>query len=79
MDHKEKSPAAKARENCPFLCTKEAAPYLGLSSRTLEKMRVSGRGPSFRKHGRYVRYHIDDLNAWSQASLSQSTSDKGGA
>lgn len=37
----------------------------GLSPRTLEKMRSSGHGPCFRKHGRYVRYHIDDLDDWS--------------
>ena len=70
--------AAKARQGSPFLSTKEAAFYLGLSARTLEKMRLSGHGPRFRKHGRYVRYHIDDLDAWSEGRRHQSTSDAGG-
>ena len=40
---------------------------IGLSARTLEKMRGAGQGPRFRKHGRYVRYHIVDLDAWSES------------
>jgi predicted DNA-binding transcriptional regulator AlpA len=58
--------AAKAKEGSPFLNTKQAAFYIGLSARTLEKMRLHGRGPRYRKHGRYVRYHISDLDAWSE-------------
>ena len=69
--------ASKARQGSPFLSTKEAAFYLGLSSRTLEKMRLCGHGPRFRKHGRYVRYHIDDLDGWSEGRRHQSTSDEG--
>jgi excisionase family DNA binding protein len=61
----------------PFLTTDQAADYVRLSRRTLEKMRVIGDGPLYRKHGRYVRYHIDDLNAWSKARVQQSTSDNG--
>jgi hypothetical protein len=38
-------------------------------------MRVDGRGPAYRKHGRYVRYHIEDLVAYSEASKRRSTSD----
>jgi excisionase family DNA binding protein len=57
--------AALARKGTPFLCTAQAAYYVGLSHRTLEKFRISGRGPAYRKHGRYVRYHITDLDAWS--------------
>ena len=41
----------------PFLNTVEAASWLRLTKSTLEKMRVQGRGPAYRKHGRYVRYH----------------------
>lgn len=57
--------AANARKGSPFLNTAQAAFYVGLSHRTLEKMRVMGGGPKYRKHGRYVRYHIEDLDAWS--------------
>ncbi|WP_315833499.1 helix-turn-helix domain-containing protein [Bradyrhizobium prioriisuperbiae] len=59
----------------PFLNTKEAAAWLRLSKNTLEKMRVNGTGPDYRKHGRYVRYHEKDLEAWSEASKRRSTSD----
>lgn len=65
--------AANARKGSPFLNTAQAAFYVGLSQRTLEKMRVVGGGPAYRKHGRYVRYHIDDLEAWSQARARHST------
>ena len=60
--------AAQAKKGSPFLNTDQAAFYVGLSRRTLEKMRRQGRGPLFRKHGRYVRYHITDLIEWSQSS-----------
>lgn len=59
--------AARAKKGSPFLTTAQAAHYVGLSPRTLERMRGTGRGPRFRKHGRYVRYHIADLDAWSEA------------
>ncbi len=59
--------AARAKKGSPFLNTDQAAYYIGLSSRTLEKMRSSGRGPKFRRHGRHIRYHIADLDDWSDA------------
>ena len=64
-----------ARKESPFLATKQAAQYVGLSPRTLEKMRTEGGGPSYRKHGRYVRYHLADLDAWSASRRKNSTSD----
>lgn len=63
--------AARAKRGSPFLSTEQAAFYLGLSPRKLQSMRVDGKGPSFRRHGRYVRYHIDDLDAWSEGSCQQ--------
>lgn len=66
--------ATQAKRGSPFLNTAQAAFYVGLSRRTLEKMRVVGGGPQYRKHGRYVRYHIDDLDAWSKARVKSSTS-----
>ena len=59
--------AGKAREGCPYLNTKQAAYHLGLSHRTLAKMRHRGRGPACRLHGGTWRYHIDELDAWSNA------------
>lgn len=64
---------AAAKIASPFLTTPQAAVFIGLSERTLERMRTEGCGPDYRKHGRYVRYHIDDLQAWSAAHLMHST------
>lgn len=61
--------ANRARKGTPFLSTEQAAFFLGLSPRKLQEMRGAGQGPDFRRHCRYVRYHIDDLEAWSQQSV----------
>lgn len=53
----------------PFLTTRQASFYLGLSKRQLERMRWLGAGPSYRRHGHNIFYHIDDVNAWSLASV----------
>lgn len=60
--------AAAAKKGSPFLSTEQAAFYLGLSARKMQAMRRAGTGPCFRRHCRYVRYHIDDLDSWSGAS-----------
>lgn len=60
--------AARAKKGCPFLNTEQAAFYLGLSPRKLQAMRAAGEGPPFRRHSRYVRYHVDDLDRWSEGS-----------
>lgn len=65
----------KTSQNAPFLTTREAARFLKLKPNTLEKMRVYGGGPVYRKHGRYVRYHFDDLTDWSDMRKKDSTSD----
>ena len=64
--------AASAKKGSPFLNTEQAAFYLGLSARKLQQMRRDGSGPLFRRHGRYVRYHIDDIDAWSKGERSGS-------
>ncbi len=68
MDDDDIARAERARAGNPFLNTAQAGHFLGLSMRTLERMRRRGDGPDFRRHGRYVLYHIDDLNAWSEAT-----------
>lgn len=60
--------AARAKKASPFLSTEQAGFYLGLSARKMQAMRAEGRGPRFRRHSRYIRYHIDDLDLWSAAS-----------
>ncbi|WP_136616145.1 MULTISPECIES: helix-turn-helix transcriptional regulator [Mesorhizobium] len=61
-----------------FLRTPEAARFLGLSGRTLEKHRTYGTGPSYRKLGGRVVYAIDDLQAWADRGAVTSTSDPSG-
>ena len=58
-----------------FLRTKEAAEFLSLSARTLEKHRTYGTGPSYRKLGGRVVYSIDELEAWAERGAVTSTSD----
>lgn len=58
-----------------FLTTPEAARLLGLSPRTLEKHRVYGTGPVYRKLGGRVVYAVSDLQAWADSGLKNSTSD----
>lgn len=67
--------AAQARKGSPFLNPKQAGFYVGLSHRTLEAMRLEGRGPRWRKHGRHVRYHVDDLDTWSLSRAGAGDSD----
>ncbi len=47
-----------------YLDNREAAAFLRLSPRTLEKQRVTGGGPIYRKLGRRVVYAVADLEAW---------------
>jgi hypothetical protein len=60
-----------------FLRTVEAARFLGLSGRTLEKHRCYGTGPAYRKIGGRVVYALPDLQAWADRGLKSSTSDPG--
>ena len=58
-----------------YLTNDEAAEYLRLSPRTLEKQRVLGGGPKFRKFGRRVMYAVTDLDAWAEDRSYETTSD----
>ena len=58
-----------------YLTNEEAAMLLKLSPRTLDKFRVIGGGPKFRKFGRRVIYALDDLEAWANSRVCESTSD----
>ena len=60
-----------------FLRTPEAARFLGLSGRTLEKHRTYGTGPTYRKIGGRVVYALDDLQTWADRGTKCSTSDPG--
>ncbi|HGW5374932.1 TPA: helix-turn-helix transcriptional regulator [Pseudomonas aeruginosa] len=58
-----------------YLTNDEAAEYLRLSPRTLEKQRVIGGGPRFRKFGRRVMYAVVDLDSWADSRSFEATSD----
>ena len=60
-----------------YLRTPEAARWLGISGRTLEKQRIYGTGPVYRKIGGRVVYRIDDLERWVDKGRRTSTSDPG--
>ena len=62
-----------------YLNTRQAAVYLGLSSRTLHRYRVSGDEPVFHCFGHRILYHRADLEAWAGERRMRSTSDTGGA
>jgi hypothetical protein len=58
-----------------FLDSHQAAEFLRLSPRTLEKQRVAGGGPRFMKLGRRVVYKMADLESWANDRTCYSTSD----
>lgn len=60
-----------------YLRTPEAARFLGLSGRTLEKHRTYGTGPTYRKIGGRVVYSVGDLQSWADRGAKSSTSDPG--
>ncbi len=60
-----------------YLRTPEAARFLGLSDRTLEKHRTYGTGPAYRELGGRVVYSLEDLQAWANRGTKTSTSDPG--
>lgn len=67
--------SATAAPVSTYLSNGEAAAFLKLSPRTLEKLRVVGGGPKFRKLGRRVVYALADLENWSNDRVCTSTSD----
>ncbi len=60
-----------------YLTTAQASRQLSISPRTLERWRVDGGGPPFRKLGQLVRYAVEDLDAWTSDARRVSTSDRG--
>lgn len=69
------SPTATTSAQLRYLTNDEAATFLRLSPRTLEKQRVIGGGPRFRKFGRRVMYALSDLEAWADARSFEATCD----
>jgi hypothetical protein len=67
--------SSSPRHSSPFLNTGEAGQFLGLSPRTLEKHRVIGGGPRFRKLFGRVLYALADLQAWADSRVYSNTSE----
>ena len=48
-----------------FLSESEAADYLGISKKTLQRWRFDHKGPAYAKlNGKLIRYHQADLDEW---------------
>ena len=63
----------------PFINQKELSRRWGISYRTLERWRWLGEGPVFVKLGGRVAYRFEDIEAYEQAHMRNSTSDDGQA
>jgi predicted DNA-binding transcriptional regulator AlpA len=59
-----------------YLRAPDAARFLGISIRTLEKHRTYGTGPTYRKIGGRIVYTLDDLQAWAENGTRRSTTDE---
>ncbi|AJR22511.1 MULTISPECIES: helix-turn-helix transcriptional regulator [unclassified Sphingobium] len=58
-----------------YLRTPDAAKYLGIGKSTLERKRIEGTGPAFRRLGsKIVTYAVKDLDAWASQHVLESTS-----
>jgi hypothetical protein len=60
-----------------WLSPKQAEAYTGISSRSLERLRLTGGGPVYSKVGRLIRYNSVDLEDWMRRDRRNSTSDSG--
>ncbi|KXV73647.1 transcriptional regulator [Acetobacter malorum] len=54
---------------------REAARFLGISLRTLEKHRTYGTGPLYRKVGGRVLYSVEDMMEWTAGGARHSPSE----
>jgi hypothetical protein len=77
MMHPDSAAPQHADGTLTFLTQTEAARLLRLSGRSLERFRLTGAGPAFRKFGRRVLYGRADVLAWANARRRSSTSDPG--
>lgn len=61
----------------PLLNEKQAAAFLGFTTRTLQAWRQRGGGPRFvRISSRAIRYRRHDLREWVESRLKSSTSEE---
>ena len=74
-DSRSSNPAITIGGNL-YLTQREAADYLRLSPRTLERKRVEGSGPRFVKAGKRVIYSVHEIDAWVVARTFASTAEE---
>ena len=55
-------------KHSPYFLEIEAAKYLRMDIRTLQRHRSLETGPPFRRHGGILVYHENDLDGWSEHS-----------
>ncbi len=65
---------ALSRENRRYMSETQAAEYLGLSDKTLQRYRGNGKGPPYIKCGGRVLYDVLDCDLWMCGQKVQSTS-----
>lgn len=58
-----------------WLVSKQVAPMLGISHRTLERWRSTGYGPPFHKPGRKILYSKSEVEEWLAGKRYRSTSE----
>ena len=58
-----------SKKRSPFLLPAEAARYLRLCTKSLERHRIAKTGPTYRKHGGKIVYHEDDLDIWTELQI----------
>jgi phage terminase Nu1 subunit (DNA packaging protein) len=58
-----------------FVDENRVAEILDVSVRSVQRMRETGCGPTYRKFGRLVRYALADVLAWADAQTRGSTSE----
>lgn len=55
--------------------TREAADFLKVSTKTMERWRAEGGGPKYCKYGRVVLYRRGEIESWLTANTFGSTSE----
>ena len=68
-DHATRREITYAKKRSPFLLPIEAARYLRLCKKSLERHRIAKTGPTYRKHGGKIVYHEDDLDDWTELQI----------
>ena len=80
-DNNEGKGETDMNEETHYLSTRKAAAILGLSPRTLDRLRMDGEGPSYHRFGNRILYLLRDLKVWAAAhrvSLDDNEEDDGG-